>query len=205
MFNTLPWESMTWVFAGDSITHGCLHTHGARNYVEHCTEVLRWEAGRPTDVAINVGVSGWQVPDLLSDFEFRLRRFAPDVVTLMLGTNDSTTGRTGVSAFSSGLEELVGRITDLGTHLVLQVPPPVRGERSGRTALPLYCDAIRDVAQRLSVQVVDHERDWKEQFPDGVVDEWLDDDIHPNAAGHLRMSRTLLAGLGIPGDPLSAA
>ena len=128
---------MTWVFAGDSITHGCLHTHGARNFVEHCTEVLRWSAGRPTDVTINAGVSGWQVPNLLDDFEFRLRRFVPDVVVLMLGTNDATTGEAGVPAFTAGLEELARRITDLGARLVLQVPPPVRGETSGRSAMPL--------------------------------------------------------------------
>ncbi len=195
-------EAMTWVFAGDSITHGCLHTHGSRNYVEHCTEVLRWETGRTTDVVVNVGVSGWRVPDLLANFDFRLGRFAPDVVLLMLGTNDATAGRAGVGAFASQLEELVRWIKDVGADLVLQVPPLLRGDTSGRAAMPVYCEAIRDVARRLEVRVVDHARDWGDHLPDGGLDEWLADDIHPNAAGHLRMARTLLLALGISRDQL---
>ncbi len=193
---------MTWVFAGDSITHGCVHTHGSRNYVEHCTEVLRWQTGRTTDVVVNVGVSGWRVPDLLADLTFRVERFEPDVVVLMLGTNDSTVGEAGVDAFASQLEELALRIRDMGADLLLQVPPSLRGETSGRAAMPVYCDAIRDVAGRVEVPIVDHAQDWEENLPDGGLEEWLADDIHPNAAGHLRMAQTLLAALGIPGDPI---
>lgn len=203
MITTMPPEPMTWVFAGDSITHGCFHTHGARNYVEHSTELLRHQSGRSSDVVVNVGVSGWRVPDLLADFDFRLGRLAPDVVVLMLGTNDATAGETQVGAFASDLERLALRIRDLGATLVLQVPPLLRGEPSGRTAMPMYCDAVRDVAERLAVPIVDHARDWEQHFTDAALREWLDDDIHPNAAGHLRMARTLTTALGAHGDPLS--
>lgn len=202
---TMPEGAMTWVFAGDSITHGCLHTHGSRNYVEHCTEVLRWQTGRITDVVVNVGISGLRVPDLLADFDFRLRRFAPDVVFLMLGTNDATAGAAGVEGFASQLEELALRIRSLGADLVLQVPPLIRAEPSGRAAMPLYCGAIRDVAQQLAVPIVDHAHDWESHPPAGGLDEWLADDIHPNAEGHLRMARKLLATLGVAGDPLNSA
>ncbi|MDO5736400.1 MAG: SGNH/GDSL hydrolase family protein [Propionibacteriaceae bacterium] len=202
MLRITPAEPMTWVFVGDSITHGCLHTHGNRNYVEHCTEVLRWQTGRTTDVVINAGVSGWRVPDLLGDFDFRLARFIPDVVVLMLGTNDATAGESGRQAFSSQLQELAPRIRALGAELVLQVPPLLRGESSGRADMPAYRDAIRAVADGLDVPIVDHARDWEAHLPDGGLDEWLADDIHPNAAGHLRMARTLLGALGIAGDPL---
>ena len=31
-------EPLTWIFTGDSITHGALHTWGWRSYVEHFAE-----------------------------------------------------------------------------------------------------------------------------------------------------------------------
>ncbi len=205
MFNSMPNEAMTWVFAGDSITHGSFHNRESRNYVEHSAEVLRRQDGRGADVVVNVGVSGWRVPDLVADFHFRIARLEPSVVVLMLGTNDSTAGEEGVEIFASELEELALRILGLDADLVLQVPPPLRGGPSGRTAIPSYCDAIREVATRLMIPVVDHARDWGHHRPGDGIDEWLDDDIHPNAAGHLHMARTLLAALDVPGDPLDFA
>jgi hypothetical protein len=32
---------VTWVFAGDSITQGCTHTHGGRSYDVHFAERVR--------------------------------------------------------------------------------------------------------------------------------------------------------------------
>lgn len=34
---------VTWVFLGDSITQGVVHTHGHRGYVEHFAERVRGE------------------------------------------------------------------------------------------------------------------------------------------------------------------
>lgn len=191
-------EPMTWLFVGDSITQGVLHTAGARNFVEHCGEAIRWESGRVHDVVVNAGVSGWRVPDLLADFEFRVTRFAPDVVVAMFGTNDATAGTGAVAAFEEQLSELVGRIRATGAQLVLQVPPPLRGEPSGRAGMPGYVAAVRAVARAESVLLVDHDLDWSRNLPDGGLgDGWLADDIHPNAAGHERMARHALEVLGL--------
>jgi acyl-CoA thioesterase I len=51
-------EPIIWVFTGDSITHGALHTFGWRSYVEHFAERVRFEMRRMTDVVINTGISG---------------------------------------------------------------------------------------------------------------------------------------------------
>ncbi len=50
---------MKWLFTGDSITHGALHTWGYRDYTEHFSERLRYEIGRPRDIVIKTGISGW--------------------------------------------------------------------------------------------------------------------------------------------------
>src|SRR6266446_3517466 len=47
-----------WVFTGDSITHGALHTLGWRSYPAHFAERVRWELRRMRDVVINTGISG---------------------------------------------------------------------------------------------------------------------------------------------------
>lgn len=183
----------TWLFVGDSITQGVLHTHGARSFVEHCAEAIRWEHGRLRDVVVNAGVSGWKVPDVLADFDFRVSRWAADVVVVMLGTNDAKAGPDGVAAFEAQLSELVARILATGAKLVLQVPPPLRGEPSGRSAMPAYAAAVRAVAARESLPLVDHDLDWSQNLPDGGLDDgWLADDIHPNAVGHERMARQVL-------------
>ncbi|BFH69713.1 hypothetical protein J27TS7_56080 [Paenibacillus dendritiformis] len=47
-----------WLFTGDSITHGPLHTNGMRNYVEHIQERIRWELQRFHDIVIGRNTRG---------------------------------------------------------------------------------------------------------------------------------------------------
>src|SRR6266571_3512165 len=83
---------ITWVFTGDSITHGASHTHGERSYPEHFAERVRWEMGRRRDVVVNTGISGDTADGILKDFEHRVARFKPDVVSIMIGMNDCAGG-----------------------------------------------------------------------------------------------------------------
>lgn len=193
----LPGHPITWLFVGDSITHGCRHTAGARNYVEHVNETIRHEAGRSRDVLINTGISGWRVADLLEGFDFYAARFRPDIVLLMLGTNDSTGGFEGLARYRRGLSEIVDRFVDGGAQVVLQVPPPLREAPSGRDHVEDYRDVVRELARSRALLLVDHDRDWADAPPQGGIDALLNDDIHPNAAGHRRMADAVLAALGI--------
>src|SRR5690606_33655925 len=88
-------EANIWLFTGDSITHGAKHTHGYRSYPEVFQERIRWEIGRVRDVVINTGISGHAAENILSDFEWRISQFNPDVVSVMIGTNDCA--RTGMT------------------------------------------------------------------------------------------------------------
>src|SRR5688572_4256077 len=67
-------EPITWVFTGDSITHGALHTKGWRSYPEHFAERVRWEMRRMRDVVINTGISGDRSGGLLADLDWRVLR-----------------------------------------------------------------------------------------------------------------------------------
>ena len=77
-----------WLFTGDSITHGAKHTHGYRSYPEVFQERIRWEISRVRDIVINTGISGNTASNILSDFEWRVAQFKPNVVSVMIGYFD---------------------------------------------------------------------------------------------------------------------
>ncbi len=199
---------VTWVFLGDSITQGVVHTHGRRNYVEHFAERVRGELGRLGDAVVNSGVSGSTAEDLLPEFHWRAGRFGPDVVFVMFGTNDIVAGADGIRAYRYRIDQIVQRSRDVGATVVLQTPPPVLADGARSPELiALYSDAVREVAESLGVLVVDHAAAWREAADasgaDVAPEGWLDDSFHPGARGHHEMALTLLRTLGIA-DPSSA-
>ncbi|WP_435748697.1 SGNH/GDSL hydrolase family protein [Microbacterium sp. PMB16] len=199
---------VTWVLAGDSITHGLIHTRGARNYVDHLHELIRGDLGRVQDVVINTGVTGWRAELILGDFERRVAAWRPDVVTLMIGTNDSTTEWLDppieVAAFAGSIAEFVRRVRGLGAIPVLQTPPTIDLLHApDRARIGEFAQAIRDVAEREGVILVDQHARFEdfsagtgpgnERMPWGL----LDDAFHPGAAGHALLALGLAEGLGL--------
>ena len=150
---------VTWVFVGDSITHGSTHTNGRRSFVEHFAERTRAELGRVDDVVINTGISGDRTEDVLAGFADRVGRFEPDVVVVMLGTNDSVDGPSGRAGFADRLAEIVTRVRGLGAIPVLQTPNPVdEAAAPERDDLPAYVDVVRTLARERDVMLVDQHR-----------------------------------------------
>jgi lysophospholipase L1-like esterase len=198
---------VTWVFAGDSITQGCTHTHGRRSYVELFAERVRGELGRTRDAVINSGVSAATASSLMPEFDWRVGRFAPDVVFAMFGTNDCLAGPEWAREFHYHLGQVVERARDLGATTVLQVPPPVlAGGGRDPEVLSAYADQVRAVSDELGVLLVDHAAAWSAAGSGPVPPGWLDDEAHPGPDGHRRMALALLEALGMadPGSPVCA-
>src|SRR5690606_24349768 len=107
-------EPINWVFTGDSITHGALHTFGRRSYVEHFAERVRWELRRMNDFVINTGISGDTMKGISADVERRILQFRPQAVSVMIGTNDCRSGAGGLAYFRSSIEALIGKVRDSG-------------------------------------------------------------------------------------------
>ncbi len=186
---------VTWLFLGDSITQAVLNTRGRRGFVEHFTERVRGELGRLGDAVINTGVAGSTAEDVLSEFHWRVGRFAPDVVFVMFGTNDAGQGTDGVRSFRYALDQIVQRSRDLGATVVLQTPPTVAGSE-GHEVIARYAAEVRDLARDLGVILVDHQARWSES----ANDTWFDDASHPGAAGHVELARTLFETVGVADD-----
>ncbi|MFD5213934.1 SGNH/GDSL hydrolase family protein [Microbacterium sp. NPDC058345] len=202
---------VTWVMTGDSITHGLIHTRGARSYVEHLHELIRGDLGRVQDIVINTAITGWRAQLILDDFDRRVAAWRPDVVTLMIGTNDCTTvwldPIVKAAEFSRSLVEFVSRVRALGAIPVLQTPPTVDLLRApDRERIGEFAQAARDVAAAEGALLVDQHAAFS-AFAEGTGPgneghPWglLDDAFHPNADGHAMLALELARALGLDAD-----
>jgi len=196
-------DPITWVFTGDSITHGALHTLGWRSYPEHFAERVRWELRRMRDVVINTGISGDTIPGVSADLDWRVLQFKPAVVSLMFGMNDCGKGPNGREAFRTGLIALVDRVREGGAIPILNTPNTVYVARStGRGDLPAYADIVRDYALANNLILVDHWRHWEAAKPDQeALLPWIEDQsIHPGVYGHREFAKEIFRVLEIYDD-----
>ncbi|MYQ39060.1 Lysophospholipase L1 [Streptomyces sp. LamerLS-316] len=192
----------TWLFTGDSITHGALHTNGWRSYPEHWTERVRWELGKPKnrDFVIDSGVSGATSAELTASFAERVTAFSPKVVSIMIGTNDIATSGLGLERYRANLVSLVGSVRALpGSPVpVLQSPNPVDPATwPGRAALSDYARVMGEVAAQQNVVFVDHHDDWLTGNGGQVPLSLLNDGLHPNERGHHRIALKMIRDLQI--------
>jgi len=196
-------EPITWVFTGDSITHGALHTLGWRSYPEHFAERVRWEMRRMRDVVINTGISGDTIPGVSADLDWRVLQFKPAVVSLMFGMNDCGKGRDNREAFRTGLVALVERVQAGGAIPILNTPNTVYVAKSaGREDLPAYADIVREYALANNLILVDHWKHWEAAKPDQeTLLPWIEDQsIHPGVYGHREFAKEIFRVLGIYDD-----
>jgi len=189
-----------WVFTGDSITHGALHTKGFRSYPEHFAERVRWEMKRMRDIVINTGISGDKADGLLADLDWRVLHLKPDVVSIMIGMNDCTLGEVGRELFRKNLTAIVNKVKPIGAIPVLNTPNPVYLKNAEtRGDLAAYAQIIRDVALATKAALIDHYAHWNEVKPDQEsLVKWLEDQsIHPGAFGHREFAKKIFTDLAI--------
>jgi lysophospholipase L1-like esterase len=191
-------EPVKWLFYGDSITHGAVHTWGARDYTELFAERVRGERGRSEDVVINTAISGNTTRELLQGFDWRVRQFRPDVVFLMIGMNDCAADRNlPVDEFEQNLVELASLIDEQGGLCVFQTTCPVLpGAAPEREPhFEAYMERIRSVAAGRRLPLVDHARFWAAYADRHYF--WMSNAFHPNGFGHVAFARHLFEVLGI--------
>ncbi|HLS01838.1 MAG TPA: SGNH/GDSL hydrolase family protein [Beutenbergiaceae bacterium] len=198
---------LTWVLTGDSITHGARHTNGQRSYPELLIEVVRGELRRFRDAFINTAVSGDRISDINSDFTHRVARWQPDIVTLMIGTNDCAANddfpRVEVDEFANQVDDFVLKSHEVSAVVVLQTPPPVdTANAPERERIAEFAHAIRSIARARKTFLVDHHdafiRMGGHMFPWAL----LDDPFHPGALGHAAIAVELARELGIKETPV---
>ena len=197
-----------WLFHGDSITHGAVHTYGQRDYTELFAERIRAELRRRRDLVIKSAFDGDTTEEVLADFDVRVEAVRPQVVWLMIGMNDCSTKRQITpELFRVNLDTIATRTESLGAFLVLQTPNPIlTGQDPTREPrFENYLDILRPVAATRNLPLIDHVRHWRgeEARRPGMTRYWMSDACHPNQYGHVAFAELLFRELGIfePASP----
>lgn len=220
-------EPATWLFMGDSITHGIL-TQGYDNVPQLFAKYLD-EAGRSEDIVLNTGVSNATIATTMAQSETRLTRYQPDVVMIMIGTNDcaSSGNQNAVTAdgqasnaiisveeFQNRYENMIKAIHELNTDasVVVRVPCEMR-PTSNRTDYKKYFDGLNETwlekvradIPGMNITLVNHYTAWNE-YKDNVRNDnissntysWLlNDGVHPNGRGNVAMVQQIIRELGL--------
>lgn len=194
------------VCIGDSITEQNYHLRGKLNYVGRLTERLMELYHRRSRV-FNAGVSGDTTVGLLNRLERDALRFQPDLVTVMIGMNDSSGERTPLDAFGRNLERIVGDIRSSGSEALLLTQNPLdfhvrEGAVTVRGRYPDYVSVIRNTAAATGTPLCDICAAW-EAHVNGSTNNHLmlmDDSIHPGERGHELMASVLFDYVGISPD-----
>lgn len=186
-------QPLKWVFYGDSITMGALHTMGWRDYPELFAERIRFELRRNDDIVIKSAYDGNTTRHLLDSFDWRVKQFQPNVVFIMVGTNDCYEGpdgfRVGLEEYQDNLKLLIKKINTLKScRAILQTSCPIlRGGSPERERnFPEYMAAVRRIARENDIPLIDHLSYWlqKAREPGNAQFAWMSDAIHPNEMGH---------------------
>ena len=191
-------KPVTWLFCGDSITHGTYHTCGWRDYTQLFAERVRGGLGRKLDVVINTAITGNTSKDLVSQFDWRIGRFRPDVLFLMIGMNDcSCDSDVDLDQFRGNLSVLADRVESAGGLLVLQTSCPLlKGLSLDREPyFGPYMQVIRELAESAGLPLVDHACHWEDHRDQHYY--WMSDPMHPNEMGHRAMAFKLFHDIGV--------
>ena len=196
-------DKMTWLFMGDSITHAALWTKGYDGIAQTFDKYLKDEMGRASDTVINTAVSGATTTSTLNNIEQRLEKYTPDVVSIMLGTNDAATGGLTADIYKKNLETIIEKIRNKNKDavIILRTPTPMWNTGSREANIPQYIAKMKQVADEQNLIYIDQYTELQKAFNDYG---WLKKDtvlfgnnLHPGANGHLLMTRHFLKGCGL--------
>ena len=194
---------ITWLFTGNSITQGAKHTHGMRTYSEIFFERVRYEMGRSRDLIINTAVSGNTTKNILDDFEWRVAHSKPQVVFLMIGTNDAAQDKAiSVEQYGENLGNLIRKIRAIAAIPVLLSPTAIlESHAPERANLKDYVAEMKALVAKEQVIFVDQWEIWNGELKRKYADQWskklLNDPLHPNGQGHKEMAISLFKALSI--------
>ncbi len=198
-----------WLFVGDSITQGALHTFGFRDFTQLFAERIRYELGRSRDIVLNIGVSGATSTDAIGYLEESMGKITPSAAFIMLGVNDASEDRPHTaSGLQANLEKIYATLTAAESAVIFQTSPPLLPSAVKYHAkLPAMMQAVRDASLSTGALLVDHAAYWPRYAAESPVrnlEYLMSDPVHPNNYGHALLARHLLEALAIfdPASPV---
>lgn len=145
---------------------------------------------------INSGIPGNTANDLLARIN-DVTNLKPDVVIIMIGTNDANTSNKIYAAFHSNLNKIINKIQANSAKVILLTPPPCLPSskfyaNSGK--LEMVCSIITALSKDKSCEMIDiHGHIDSILKQTATADIYNQDGLHPNKAGYADIANCLLA------------
>lgn len=147
---------------------------------------------------INSGVPGNTANDLLARVK-DVTDLKPDLVVIMIGTNDAGSDSKIYHAFQGNLAQIIGKIQDANAKVILLTPPPCLPSSRFYTnsdKLDNICSIIGTVSKDKSCDMVDIHNYissvLKQSDSTGIFNQ---DGLHPNKTGYSDIVNYLLSYL----------
>jgi acyl-CoA thioesterase-1 len=201
-----------YVAFGDSVTQGCMEyaTIEPNNVFHHLLKKAI-EKRYPSTVisVINSGVSGDTGHASRSRWERDIFMYQPDLITIGFGVNDAHEGKEGLANYIESMQELIHHIRSQTEANVLLLTPNMLMKKDNpnihekdrpviprfiQTAqseyLPLYVEALRELARAEDVPFVDQYAMWDHMERQGIdIHTRLSNGInHPDRAFHQELA-----------------
>lgn len=182
---------------GDSITYGSQVSNWPKNHYPLLLDQLLGEGY----AVHNYGLSGATLlssadkPYTSTDVYTASVAFEPDVVVIMLGTNDSKTNNwTDAEDFRNQLITFISNYSELPSCPEIYLCTPCKAYSDGYTIqdaqVTIAAQVVREVAEQLNVPLIDIHA-LSEQHP-----EWFEKDgIHPNNDGAAAIAQEVYTAL----------
>ena len=179
-------------FIGDSITSE------RTSYMN----ILRTAFEDQSNVLIcDCAISGWKTSDVIFEFEGYVPGFKPDIVHIMLGTNDARnafpdtdSSAAGLSGYRRNITQIIETVKKLGAAVIVTTIPPTKPSPALDCGIvPVwetkdFNDILRDVCKQANVPLNDMESTLTAEL-DGVIDTF--DHVHLSAYGQKLMAKSV--------------
>lgn len=203
-------QGTTILFQGDSITDcGRSRTDDAQMGAGYAALAASWiSASRPEMNLrfINRGISGNRAKDLLARWEEDCVKLKPDLVSILIGVNDTwrrfdSNDPTGAEEFAAHYRALLRRTRDaIGARLVIMEPfvlPVPEDRRAWRTDLDPKIQVARDLAREFGAVYVPLDGVFAAAACLQPPAFWAADGVHPSPAGHALIAQAWLRAVGV--------
>jgi acyl-CoA thioesterase-1 len=150
-------------------------------------------ADLPGERVVNTGISGNRVVDLQARWDADVVAHAPDVLSIMIGINDTwrrydNDDPTSAESYETGYRDLLTRARTAGIGRILLVEPfllPVRGDQWGwREDLDPKIAAVRRLAEEFGADLVATDGPYAQAASRTGAAALAADGVHPSPEGH---------------------
>lgn len=125
-----------------------------------------------------------------------INKYAPDLLLLMLGVNDTVSGF-GVGSFTAAMSTIAANSIAAGASVMLMSPIPINPAAGSTSLESQYAQALLSLATSLGCGYVDVFNRWEGPGGYGILNPlgWYFDNIHPSLIGYSDLATTIATAL----------